>query len=428
MSEDFVESVGNTDVAPPPTTSVDTGGSVDTSVDTSTPSTEKKSVREHLTDGFARARARMGLEDDSQPQPEKPKRRREKLDGQSADAGAAPAAQHDPESAGTSESASGSVASKPPVAWSKDAKAAWASCPPAIQAAAIKREQDVEKGVLALRDHYKGLDEAIGKYGNEIKQLGLPAPQVIDNLFSWMKTIHGNPIQAIPALVANYKFPPQVVAGVINELAKFLPRRQGQPQSQAQGQPGQQPQQAPQIDPRLVNYLKQNDARFNQLAQAFQQEIGGIRGVFEQQSQAQTNAWLADWSRDKQFFNEEGVREFMARLITPDPQTGQSFIPRREDGRVDLEAAYDYAINALPHVRTKVLAAAQTASQQAAQARQKAEASAQTKAALAAARKNVGVTSSAPGGTPQVAKKGTGRRPSVRDTLMEAVAAQRERI
>jgi hypothetical protein len=391
---------------------------------------EPKSVREHLTDGFARARARMGLDDDTQAAPpaeKKVRRVREKTDGGQV-------AARDPNSqASVSTPARGTESSVPPAAWSKSAKDKWASLPPEAQAAVSKREKDVEQGVAKLREYYSGIDNVLGRYDNEIKQLGLPHHQVVDNLFGWMKAVHGNPVEAIPALMASYNFPPQVIAGVVQKLAARLPRRaqapaaqaaaaaqgQGQAEGQAQGQAGQ-----PQISPEVVQYLKAQQMqlqaaqqRIDQLTNAFQHEVGGIKGVFEQQSQAHTNAYLADWAKDKPYFEE--VRQHMARLVSPDPTTGESIIPLK-DGRVDLEAAYDYAIYALPEVRAKVLAAQQASAQQARQAKAQNQAFTQTRAANEAIRKRVSVTSAAPGGQPQPqVKKGVSVRDSLRAALQE---------
>jgi hypothetical protein len=416
-----LENVEQDVVSPAPATP-DLGDSSDSSFDTDN-STERKSVREELKDGFERARQRMGLEDETaapaeKKAPAKQRRTRETLNAQDTNAADSKA----------SEQPAGSQSAGPPAAWAKDAKGVWSTVPAAAQAAIIKREQDVEKGVIALRDHYKGIDGVLGQYQNEIRDIGLPAPQVLNNLFGWMKAVHGNPVEAVPALMAAYNFSPQAVAGVIQKLASWFPKKpksgqaQGQAQDQGQGAEQGQAAQTAQVPPELINYIQQQQARINQLEQYTQQELGGVKGVFQRQyeaqqqhQQAQTDSYLDDWAKDKPFFNE--VRQFMAKLLMPDAQTGQATIPLK-DGRVDLEAAYDYAIHAFPQIRQKVLATQQQAAQQARQNKFKTEASAQNRAAFEAARKKVSVSSTAPGATPSTKPK---RGMSVQDTLRAAI-------
>ncbi len=406
------------------------GGSPGQFPGSSSAATEKRSVREHLTDGFARARQRMGLDDDDgeaqQPDKQRPRRTRaEAPDGnaQNTDAN---------QDTGTNQQAPGYESSSAPAAWAKDAKVVWATVPPEAKAAILKREQDVEKGVAALRDHYSGIDNVLGQYDQELRSLGIPAPKVMDNLFAWMKTIHSNPVQGIPALMASYNFSPEVAQGVIKQLnQRYFPqkaaafqaflqqqKRGGQPQGQ--GQKGQAPQQPRGPDPQLVQAFQARDQRIAQLENYIQQSVGGIQNHFQQESQKQTNNYLGSWAKDKPHFEE--VRHFMARLLTPDPETGQPAIPLK-DGNVDLDAAYDYAIYAIPGVRQKVLAAQQAATQQAAQGRAQANSAEQARQVASAVRKNVSLTSVAPGGQPKPQiKKGL----SVRESIADALAQQRK--
>lgn len=361
---------------------------------------ERKSVRENLKDGFARARERMGLEDDTEAQPEKPKpakrARAEKANAQDPDPGVQTPVQSQ-------------TATQPPAAWAKDAKEVWESVPPAAQAAIAKREQDVEKGVLALRDHYQAIDSAIAPHVATIQQMGKTPGEAIQHLFGWFQALAGNPVDAIPALMMSFQYPPEVVVAIGQKLGLQVPN-QGQPQE------GQEQQPQHQVPPELIQYIQQQQERIQQLEQAFQGEIGGIKNTFQQQSMAQTQSFLQEWAKDKPYFNE--VREFMGRLLTPDPQTGIAAVPLK-DGQVDLETAYDMAVHAIPSVRARALAEKQAAAAQAQQAKAKAEASAQNRAATDAARKRVTVSSVAPGG--EVNRNAPKKGSSVRESLMAAM-------
>lgn len=431
----------------PSTPSGDTGfGGPEHVSPSSHPGSSRKTVRESLNeaveqhsepvDGFERARQRKGLADETETPVEKPKRAKaEKTDGQT-DTGT---------DTGTRavQSAAQPGATQPPAAWAKDAKEAWSSAAPAIQAAVLKREQDVEKGVLALREYYKEIDSTLQQYDRQIKEVGLPPGKIVNNLFGWMNAIHSNPVESIPALMASYNFNHQTAAQILEAvgnryfpedialLKKTKAQLRAKGQKPAQGQAQQQEPQPPQVHPDVIRAFQAQQAEQQRMREEFAREIHGIRGVFQSQSQAQTDAYLADWAKDKPYFAD--VRGHMARLLMPetDPRTGQVIGPPIipfKNGRVDLDAAYDYAIHAIPEIRAKVLAAQQEAAAAAAQNKAKNEAAAHAKAAAEASRKRVSVTTTAPGGNVVGAKPPRGQ--SVRQSIEEArkQVSQRGRV
>ncbi|HET9285704.1 MAG TPA: hypothetical protein VFR24_27445 [Candidatus Angelobacter sp.] len=280
-----------------------------------------------------------------------------------------------------------------PEAFSKEAKAEWAKVPAAVQQAILKREQDTTKGVEELKGKYKDIDAAIAPHLNAIRQSGRSPAEAVNQLFGWFQALSQNPVVAFPALAKSFGW----------DLTQFV-----QPQAQ-----NQQPQQAPteqqqeDLPPAVKNYIADMQKELGQLKQAF----GGFQQQTTQQNEQRTNEILANWSKDKPHFEE--VRQMMAHLI----QSGA--IPLK-DNKVDLDAAYDAAVWAIPDVRSKVQAEQQAASQEALKKKQ-ADLAAKKQAEADKARKTaVGVTGGAPGEiNPNTTKKGA--RKSVKDSIREAM-------
>jgi len=147
------------------------------------------------------------------------------------------------------------------------------------------------------------------------------------------------------------------------------------------------------------------------IKQAFAQELTGLKGTFQQQSEAKTNEILANWSKDKPHF--ESVRGLMAQLI-------QSGAVPLKDGQVDLDGAYDMALYANPEIRAQVLAAQEAERVKQLKAKQEAAKKAQELEVAKARKAGVGLGGGAPGepGAAPGGKKGKGK--SVRESIMEA--------
>ncbi len=296
-------------------------------------------------------------------------------------------------------------AEQPPDGFSREAKAEWANTPQPVRAAIVKREADMAKGVEQLRGYYRDIDQALAPHIQAIQQHGHTPAQAVAQLFAWFQALASNPQVAFPALVKSFNQDP---ARLFQLQAQA---QQAQPQAATQGQ-----QPAGQVDPQVQRYINDLQGRLQMMEQSFTQKLGGLENTFAQQSQAKTEEILNNWAKDKPYFQE--VRQMMANLVA------SNAIPLK-DGQVDLDAAYDAAMYAIPDVRGKVLAAQAEERRKAAAAKADAERKAQQEQADKARRAAVSVGGGAPGvpGAPQA--KGSARK-SVRESINEAVTQLRE--
>lgn len=315
-------------------------------------------------------------------------------------------------------------ATRPPEAWTKEAKAEWSSVPPNVQDAITKREADVVKGVDELKRRYSDIDAALQPRMDVIRKHGHTPGQAVNQLFAWFEALSsdvqrvqsGRPAIALLALAQSFGLDPQRVFGAPQSQAQ-----QAQAAVQAQQQPQQQAQENKQVQPeaglpdavnaRLSQLEQQIKEQLSGLTQGFTQKIGSLENVFAQQSQAKTEEILANWARDKPHY--EDVRHLMGRLIA------SNAVQPLPNGSADLDRAYEMALYALPEVRNKVLAEQAANAEAARKAKEEAERKAQQAAADKARRANVGLGPSSPGNMPAQTNKKRGR--SVKDSIMDAI-------
>ncbi len=338
------------------------------------PGSGRSKLRGQLGKGFEDGRKQRPTDEEQQEQPRGRQRKEQKAEVEEA-----------PETTETPEVQEPETPA--PEAWTKEAKAEWAKVPAAAQAAIIKREQDVARGVQQLKQYYNDIDQALGPRVEYIKKFGHTPAQAVNQLFAWFEALAANPQAAFPALAQSFKF----------DLRNLFQQAPGQ-----QPQPGQeQPQQEPDWK-----------SAFTQLQQAIGQELGGLKQNFAQQNFAKTEEIMLTWAKDKPYF--EDVRQVMAHLIS----TG--VVPPLQNGMADLDTAYDYAVHALPNVRKQVLTAQQKAEQDQRKAQQDQERKAQQDQANRARRASGSLTSGAPGQPGEKPGKGAQRK-SVKESLQEAM-------
>ena len=369
---------------------------------------EKLSVRQSLEKGFADARLA------ERPAPKREKKPARAADEMRAEAeGSQPAetpAETTGEAAAPAEEAPKTAA---PTAWPKEAKEAWQALPPQVQAAVLKRETDVQKGVDELKGKYAEIDGAIAPHIDAIRRHGHTPAQAVNQMFSWFHALAGNPDVAFPALLRSFNFDPRRLVPQAQPQAA-QPGNQQPPAAAvgADGKPVAQPADA--VPPAVQNYINQITNKLSQLENAFSQKIGAVESTFQQQSEAKTQEVLMGWAKDKPHF--EKVRVLMSQLIA------SGAVPLK-DGRVDLDGAYDAAIYANPEVRGALQADQAKAAQAATVAAAAKEKAAQQAAADKARKTNVSLAPSAPGQAVQPkAKKGRSVRESLKDAMEELSA------
>jgi hypothetical protein len=172
------------------------------------------------------------------------------------------------------------------VSWSQDAKAQWASLPPAIQAAVLKREQEVSSGFKQKSEElrrYADLEQIIGPRRQALAGRGYQSDaQVINHLFTLSDAFDRDPAGTVRYLAQT--------AGI--DLATL---------AQAAPDASQSPQPAS-IDPRLL-------AQVNGLTQT----VNSLQSSLQAQEQDRLSAQIAAFSQGKPHFDK--VRAVMGRLM-----------------------------------------------------------------------------------------------------------------
>lgn len=299
-----------------------------------------------------------------------------------------------------------------PLALSKEAKAEWAKTPKSVQQAFVKREQDVARGVNALKATYAELDQVLAPRAALLQQQGHTPAQAVNQLFLWFDALSMDPARiqkgeapvALMALAHSFGID-LATGGLIGD----------QQQQTTQQQVPNQPNLAA-LPEEVRSYISGMEQKINQLGQQMQGGFQNFQTNFQTQAMEKTTAIMEAWSNGKPHFNE--VRQQMAFII------GSRMIPPRPDGSADLDTAYDMAIYANPVVRERVLADRRKAALAKRQKAAAAEVAANQAAADKARRSNSGVLRpSSPGATfandDSKRKKGKSVRESLADAIEE---------
>lgn len=220
-----------------------------------------------------------------------------------------------------------------PVSWAAEAKASWASLPPAIQNAVLKREAEVSNGFRQKSDEVRRYEQVIAPVAQEAARLGMQPDQAINALMSAHHMLQQDAPAAIARLAQQY--------GVdLATLASNPPAIQAQPRH----------------DP-MVSQLTQHVSKLeSQLSGFLQNQTLGVVEKFASEHP-----------------HYAAVEEDIARLI-PIVQQSNPGLPAHDV----LTKAYEQAIWVNPDVRARLIA------EQAAQTQQKQAETLQVKAKQAA--------------------------------------------
>lgn len=90
-----------------------------------------------------------------------------------------------------------SQAVAPPVSWAAEAKALWASTPPAIQNAVLKREQEASNGIRQYSEKTARYEQALAPVAQEASKRGMSPDDAIKRLIDGNTFLETQPEQAI---------------------------------------------------------------------------------------------------------------------------------------------------------------------------------------------------------------------------------------
>lgn len=237
----------------------------------------------------------------------------------------------------TKASAQPSQAVTPPVSWAAEAKQAWASIPPAVQQAVLKREQEASNGIRQYSEKVAHYEQALAPIAQEATRRGMSPDDAIKRLIDGNTFLETQPAQAILWLAQKNGLD-------LNELAS------NPPAFQQQARP----------DPVISQVSHTVQTLEQRLAQI---EFGNNLTLAQQF--AASKPYYADV--------EEQLPDFIKEVQRIDPSL---------TGIALLEKAYERAIWLNPDVRSKVQAAERETAEKARLATVQAKATQASKAAV----------------------------------------------
>lgn len=172
----------------------------------------------------------------------------------------------------------------PPPGWSIAAKTAFAAADPAIQAAVVKREEEVNRGLAELQNYRE-----LRPFADMARARGDTLPGMIKRYAEAENALAHNTVPALLWLCKSYNVDPR-------QLAQVFVGQGGQPQpGQPQPQPGQQPQpQQPrqQAQPQNVAQIVQQVLQEREIGQTLNQFLSNPKYKYAQNLRPQMAHFL----------------------------------------------------------------------------------------------------------------------------------------
>src|SRR6185436_5669572 len=209
----------------------------------------------------------------------------------------------------------------PPVSWAADAKATWATLPPAVQQAVLKREREASDGISQYSEKTKQYERLIAPLATESQRRGLSVDQGIQRLLDGETFFRTRPAEAIVWLAQTHGLN-------LAEIAANPPAPQAV-------------RSEPSIPPQFVQQLSSVEERLN--------------SFFMDQNMSALDQFAADPKNAHYADVEDQLPGIMRELVAANP--AMKGVPL-------LQAAYDRAIWLNPDVREKLVAERATQTQQ----------------------------------------------------------------
>lgn len=202
----------------------------------------------------------------------------------------------------------------PPVSWAADAKAAWASIPPAVQQAVLKREREASDGIGQYSERTKAYERALAPVAQEAQRRGLSVEDGIQRLLDGERFLSQQPAQAILWLAQKHGLD-------LAELASNPPAPQQPVRSEAY------------VPPQVIQQVSSLEERLNGIL--MDQNMSAVQAFAAQPE----NAYYADV--------EAQLPDVMRELLAANPSLR---------GVALLQAAYERAVWLNPDVRARLIA------------------------------------------------------------------------
>lgn len=234
----------------------------------------------------------------------------------------------------------------PPMSWSADVKAKWATLPSDVQAYVAQRDKETHEAITrigtekkSLEDRVKAnepLDQLIAAHKDDFAKRGVAPVQAVAVLLDAQKRLDQNPVAGLVQIAQTYGYTPQAFVDSIFQLYRG--------QQNQQGDNGAAP---PRQDPevmRLRSELEQIKSSVTEQQKATQQAQKAER----ERAEAALTSQIADFAKDKPYFNdvEPDVDALIPAMRAKHPDASPLDV---------LSKAYDAAIWANASVRERIL-------------------------------------------------------------------------
>ena len=209
---------------------------------------------------------------------------------------------------------------KPPVGWSKAAKASWNTLSDEVKSSIAKREEEASKGFKEYGEktaRLKEFDDVIAKYVPDYQQYGATPPQLVERTMQWLNALR-NPNRAD-------------AVGAFKKLAQSFGMDEEIRKAYSNGDAKNTDQ----------NSTVNNDPNSEAVAQ-LQRQIEEIKAQSERSVVQQAEAKIKAWAADKPHFDK--VRKSMRALLS------DGSIPLTATGEYNLDEAYNRAVRADPEL------------------------------------------------------------------------------
>jgi hypothetical protein len=208
----------------------------------------------------------------------------------------------------------------------------WDKIPASVRQKIIKREEEVSNGFRHYGEKARAFDEYeqfVGPRRQSMARIGVSPAQVVGRALDWMDALgHPDPKvkgEAFRVLAGNF--------GI--DVASLAGGNSGGESFRVAGGDGSE----------LPDQVKAYISGMESKVAALEQQLGGVVNNFQSQQDRAAGEYLTQWAEKRPHFAK--VQPLMVKLLN------SGAVPLK-NGTLDLDTAYDMAVNANPEVRELV--------------------------------------------------------------------------